>query len=823
MDKPTLIIGIGTSGLRVLEQVQYFYRENTGTNRPKNVAYLYLETDENSHPQTIGDNDIKQVYISLKNRETLINGLKEEKQLDTFWLPKIESVLDTGFGAGGWPSFGRLAMWGGSNFDLISRSIKTSWSEIASHNILESKGSEPAIFIVGSLTGGTGTGIFIDMAYLVKHLIDEVREVFGLFLIPGQDSYRGKETIYCNSYAALKSLDYYNDRNTEVKYEQMWPSNQRVKFKEPPYELTQIISQDYDGGIPSINSLNGLYKMAGMYLFLNIFGLRNKRLTRLGDAKQNGHIDKWGTFGLSAIQFPKAQLEEYLALHLSTELLSRWIDAQKYYNKGEKKHINTEKTQIANNTSLKFEQIMKEAFDALNSVNVSTGKIITQDIKEQAITITKKEHQESSNPVFVQKLFSSNFSNNYYDAIKNNISIARDIVISRIHGLIEDSLEKYENLHLTKLQLDSINRAVDQIINYWKSNNVSGRMENWEILLEKLATDIFKNTYKHLFEQNVIITERMMSILEQLKMHLFANSLVDIKNSIINSKGENALRSFQDNVELPQIKKLDDIITVIQKTIGEDKGKVEKETYLSLLDRKNEIESDIRDNTLPILRIFSTDSFEGDFEKALNNYGKGVPSKFTIIRDEKLYSFLNTKTNALNKKIYDTCLEKFQNSIAEAKCIEDQDVSDYIVRKSGEARKIAERAMHPLVKVNPDKKTVFEDSMYIPRLVIAQNEAAIAKIIDAFQQENFNQYRNDEDGIFVKNELRNIVFFYDEKGYMNNRKTFNPMVHLRYIYELKDLYQRYAEDKGYTEKEWHQIRMPYVKYEDIKKQSDEKN
>ena len=69
MAKPTLIIGIGTSGLRVLENVQYFYHENTGVNRPKNVAYLFLETDENSFPQTIGDSDIKQVYISLRKKK----------------------------------------------------------------------------------------------------------------------------------------------------------------------------------------------------------------------------------------------------------------------------------------------------------------------------------------------------------------------------------------------------------------------------------------------------------------------------------------------------------------------------------------------------------------------------------------------------------------------------------------------------------------------------------------------------------------------------------------------------------------------------------
>ena len=40
--KPIIFVGIGSSGLYVLEQIQNFCYENTGKNRPSWAQYLYL-------------------------------------------------------------------------------------------------------------------------------------------------------------------------------------------------------------------------------------------------------------------------------------------------------------------------------------------------------------------------------------------------------------------------------------------------------------------------------------------------------------------------------------------------------------------------------------------------------------------------------------------------------------------------------------------------------------------------------------------------------------------------------------------------------------
>lgn len=86
-NKPTILIGIGSSGLHVLEQVQNFFFESTGKNKPDWVEYLYIETDKENLPTvTALDNSIGRVYISLDQMQIMIRELKA-KPYTTDWLP----------------------------------------------------------------------------------------------------------------------------------------------------------------------------------------------------------------------------------------------------------------------------------------------------------------------------------------------------------------------------------------------------------------------------------------------------------------------------------------------------------------------------------------------------------------------------------------------------------------------------------------------------------------------------------------------------------------------------------------------------------------
>jgi len=76
-----------------------------------------------------------------------------------------------------------------------------------------------------------------------------------------------------------------------------------------------------------------------------------------------------------------------------------------------------------------------------------------------------------------------------------------------------------------------------------------------------------------------------------------------------------------------------------------------------------------------------------------------------------------------------------------------------------------------------------------------------------------NEYFNDnDDGKFVKPELRNMLTFFCEHGRMSDSKTFDPLEDIKYIDEVEELCNDYAKITGHTAEDWHKKRNPYVSY-----------
>ena len=814
MDKPTLLIGIGTSGLRVLEQVQNFYYESTGTNRPAHAQFLYLETDENARPGvTALKNEITRVHISLNEKETMINSLKKEEALDAWWLPPSRHILDSGFGAGGLPAFGRVALWGAENFDNVSKQILNAYEKVASHTVEDSNDSKPAVFVTGSLTGGTGTGTFIDIAYLIRNLFDDIADLYGLFMIPGRTGYDGKEIIYANTYASLKMLEHFNKIGNGYKLR--WPNGHKANFDQPPYEFVQFISQDYNGDVPSISSLTGLYKMAGMYLFLNVFGLRKKRLVRFGDAKGNQHLDKYGTFGLSAIQYPKSQLEEHLAIQLTEEVLNRWVDANNYFNQGNLIPIQKSRHLVLDRTKRNFEKFLREAFTELDATEVRAGRSIINDLKEKTRTLKNKEYEEGSPEDFIRSNFSSSVAANYYSAVKNNLRAAEDILIEKISELIIHATDQFENLIVVREHLEAIVQAIDETTNYWISIKVSGRPDKWELVLNSQVNWMLKNRYQYLFQGDNVLEDRMRSTLELMKMHLFANKLVDIKKCI--TQGEIILKS-NNGVDLPTVKQIDHIIGAINATLGKSEDSKLPKNFKTLKTRREEIKNDIGDVTIPILRVFPSGSVSEELSRSLDKYRRGInnsiPGKSALIGQNELWNYLIINKSDLHDTLYKDGIRSFEAEIRKYESVPDMNISDFVRKEPDESIKIANRATYPLVKINSDKETLFGNSMYLPKMVIGQSKAMVEDVLSLFKEERYLEFNaSSDDGIWVDKDLKNLLVFYEERGYMQDKTTFNPLKHLRFIREIEDIYSEYPELKRISAEEWHMLRIPYYKFE----------
>ena len=803
MATPTIIIGLGTSGLYVLENVQKYYYENFKKNKPANVEYLYLETNENNYPiGTPAGNDIQRVYISLDNMAAMIRGINRYCD-NPEWLPDSGMVLTAGLGAGGIRSCGRLALWGtndkGDNFITVIGKINEAYNKV---NPTHSANVKPTVFVTGSFTGGTASGAFIDFGYLIRHLISGIKDLYGLFLLPKfPDTTRGFEVLYGNTYGSIYDLDYYN--KIENKYTEKWPNGVKTDDEMPPYELVQYISQDNKDGLPSIKNLAGLYKIAGLYLFLNIAGIYDKRRERLVDAAGNSIIGKYGTFGLSAIQFPKDNIQDYIACNLSINLLKRMTDSKEYYKKGELKSPIII-SNIKNLVPKRVDDILVEAFKNLNT---GYEKDLQREMWDEVGKIGKKDI-DGDEEQYITSLFSSNSDDKFYSKIGGNMLTAQKIIVDGIYGLVNKALQTTENLYYAKFVLEGIVEYIDKVLNYWKSLGLSSYANKWDDKLRGDVNKCLKNTYKIVFQRDNVMFDRFQNMLELLKMHHSIAMLVDIKNHIREGK----IRVKGNEKELPKIQFFNDLIDKILQIIGSVDNDDSETNRFNFERRKKDILGEISDETITIFKVYPSNDFSEECKKgkAIFEHNNGQVrslKKLKNIPDFNLLDYFKEKlAGKFQQEIYLDLLRDYRKKIDKSNCVEDYDILTFI--NSSKKNKdmcinTANKANHSFIRLSRQ----LPPSMYLPHFIVCDDKHKISNIIKNFSSNSEFQFKDTPDEKLELAELKNIIVFYAEKG------NYDPIKDITYIDQMKEVYENRPKDladAGETDATWNKKRRAYL-------------
>lgn len=108
--------------------------------------------------------------------------------------------------------------------------------EVAQNRGFPVVGNLQLIYVVGSLCGGTGSGMFMDVAHRIRAQVRNNARVVGIFFLP--DVLEGELTsdlqrrrIRANAYAALKELTYFQETQ---RFSVLYPSEQR-ELPDTPY------------------------------------------------------------------------------------------------------------------------------------------------------------------------------------------------------------------------------------------------------------------------------------------------------------------------------------------------------------------------------------------------------------------------------------------------------------------------------------------------------------------------------------------------------------------------------------------------------------
>ena len=196
MLRPLLIIGAGGSGgktIRSMKQALLRRLETTGYTKGLPAAWQFLQIDTTRDgvdfpAPMLPDDEIHLVvkphddFRSVLSRITNTGTLQDQQEMLSGWGIATSAITITN-GAGQTRAIGRQA--GVANSDQTLQAIKSAISklqgptadaelrEIGRFLETDRTGKTPAAFIISSLAGGSGAGMFIDIAELLKRASQE--------------------------------------------------------------------------------------------------------------------------------------------------------------------------------------------------------------------------------------------------------------------------------------------------------------------------------------------------------------------------------------------------------------------------------------------------------------------------------------------------------------------------------------------------------------------------------------------------------------------------------------------------------------------------
>ncbi|MBP6874617.1 MAG: hypothetical protein KBD56_00950 [Candidatus Eisenbacteria bacterium] len=363
---PGILIGLGGTGGEILLRIRkkfYDLSSTFGLDEWPIVQYLYIDTDaadkdlkdENQKYYKLNQDDF--YPATLENYRIFTDKLQDFPSLRKWWYedqsPLKSTALNTG--AGQIRGYARLAVW--KHADIIQQRISqlvnqardpAATARMAQRGITVDNG-RAWVYVVASLAGGTGSGAFLDIGYLLRDLNLNGVETMAFLVMPSAFDYLpgAHDRLKANAYASLMELEYYENLEVFAKaFNDQWANHR------PPQAITQtpftrvflidgknLMHQTVSGR----EAREGLFDLVADHIFLDYsisgFGTQKRSTYANQDQHLNAkypyeHRDPndsarlllrevfstgYQTFGLSKIYLPIERIKKSASYYLWAE------------------------------------------------------------------------------------------------------------------------------------------------------------------------------------------------------------------------------------------------------------------------------------------------------------------------------------------------------------------------------------------------------------------------------------------------------------------------------------------------------------------------
>jgi serine/threonine protein kinase len=220
--RPTLFVGIGGTAGFVLRRLRRRLHDRFGS--PENVPILQMLLIDTDHSSLAPRSEAR---CELKPAETLAVPLRKPQEyrdesleilqwLSRRWLYNIPRSLKTE----GLRPLGRLAMVDHANalFARLREALSTVVAADSIEKAQRATGTKlrqttPRVFVVASISGGTGSGMVLDVAYILRMLMADMgisdEGLCGVLAHSTQRNASAKDLAVANAYACLSELHHF--------------------------------------------------------------------------------------------------------------------------------------------------------------------------------------------------------------------------------------------------------------------------------------------------------------------------------------------------------------------------------------------------------------------------------------------------------------------------------------------------------------------------------------------------------------------------------------------------------------------------------------
>jgi hypothetical protein len=351
--RPTLLIGVGGTGIRIAERV-YGDALRTEQGKRGRIGVLDFDTDTNDLRRLRAVDHRNQVVLSTP--DSIFQMLEKNPEAEQSWFGDRKALshdilnmtlLD---GAAQIRLLTRLGWYHAIKRGGIEGQIGDAIARIGVLNSRERFDGALNVMIIGSLAGASGSGCFMQVALLISQVCrvrNITADIRGLFLLPDvfvrganlpTDQVRN---VLANGYASLKELNAVNNivtnRGDTTPFTFEYAPGQGLQEGGLPFRSLALIDFENVRGGNLGRSLEAYQRMAARAAFQLIFtpiGQRtasvsvNDARARLAAAAEGTH-NLYAGIGVSGVVYPADEMCQYLVLRMATENLGNdwlWLD-----------------------------------------------------------------------------------------------------------------------------------------------------------------------------------------------------------------------------------------------------------------------------------------------------------------------------------------------------------------------------------------------------------------------------------------------------------------------------------------------------------------